>query len=89
MSNIIIKEVKTNEDLMDFIKFPMNLYKGNPNYVPSLINDEKEIWDKNENPALAYSECQQFLALKNGEIVDQMIGATTKAKIEEKLNSLL
>ncbi len=72
MSNIIIKEVKTNEDLMDFIKFPMNLYKGNPNYVPSLINDEKEIWDKNENPALAYSECQQFLALKNGKIVGRI-----------------
>lgn len=30
-----------------------------------------------------------ILFLKNGEIVDQMIGATTKAKLEEKLNSLL
>lgn len=30
-----------------------------------------------------------ILFFKNGEIVDQMIGATTKAKIEEKLNSLL
>ena len=30
-----------------------------------------------------------ILFFKNGEIVDQMIGATTKAKLEEKLNSLL
>lgn len=30
-----------------------------------------------------------ILFFKNGEIVDQMIGTTTKAKLEEKLNSLL
>lgn len=30
-----------------------------------------------------------ILFFKNGEIVDQMIGSTTKAKLEEKLNSLL
>ncbi|MCT7910157.1 thioredoxin [Arcobacter lacus] len=30
-----------------------------------------------------------ILFFKNGEIVDQLIGATSKAKLEEKLNSLL
>ncbi|MCT7583609.1 thioredoxin [Aliarcobacter butzleri] len=30
-----------------------------------------------------------ILFFKNGEIVDQIIGTTTKAKLEEKLNSLL
>ncbi|MCT7615976.1 thioredoxin [Aliarcobacter butzleri] len=30
-----------------------------------------------------------ILFFKNGEIVGQMIGTTTKAKLEEKLNSLL
>ncbi|MCT7604404.1 thioredoxin [Aliarcobacter butzleri] len=30
-----------------------------------------------------------ILFFKNGEVVDQMIGTTTKAKLEEKLNSLL
>ncbi|MCT7912405.1 thioredoxin [Arcobacter lacus] len=30
-----------------------------------------------------------ILFFKNGEIVDQLIGATSKAKLEEKLNGLL
>ncbi len=72
MSNIIIKEVRTNKDLMDFVKFPMKLYKDNPYFVPPLINDEKNIWNANENPALQYSEAKQFLALKNNEVVGRV-----------------
>lgn len=72
MSNIIIKEVITNKDLMDFVKFPMKLYKDNPYFVPPLINDEKNIWNANENPALQYSEAKQFLALKNNEVVGRV-----------------
>ncbi len=72
MFNIIIKEVRTNKDLMDFVKFPMKLYKDNPYFVPPLINDEKNIWNANENPALQYSEAKQFLALKNNEVVGRV-----------------
>ena len=42
----------------------MNLYKNNQNYVPSLIKDEKNIWNKEEKSPLAYSEAKQFLAYK-------------------------
>lgn len=72
MANIIIKEVQTEKDLMNFIKFPMELYRNNPNYVPPLINDEKNIWNAKENPALAYSEAKQFLAYKNEKIVGRI-----------------
>lgn len=68
MSVINVVEVKTEDDLMKFIKFPMDLYKHNQNYVPSLISDEKEIWDPKQNPALKYSEAKQFLAYKDGKI---------------------
>lgn len=72
MTDIIIKEVKTPQDLNDFIRFPMELYKNNKNYVPSLINDEKEIWDSKENAALQYSEAKQYLALKDGKTVGRI-----------------
>jgi len=57
---------------MKFIKFPMELYKNNPNYVPPLINEEKNIWKKEENPALSYSVAKQFLAYKNDKIVGRI-----------------
>lgn len=72
MAEISVIEVKTSKDLMHFIKFPMELYKNNENYVPSLINEEKNIWNPAENPALSYSEAKQFLAYKNGKIAGRI-----------------
>lgn len=72
MENVIIKQVVTENDLTNFIKFPMELYKNNPNFVPPLINEEKNIWNKDENPALLYSVAKQFLAYKNNKIVGRI-----------------
>ena len=72
MSDIKVKQVLNSSDLELFIKFPMELYKGNPYYVPPLINEEKSIWVKEENPALRYSEAVQFLAYKGENIVGRI-----------------
>ena len=72
MSDIKVKQVLNSSDLELFIKFPMDLYKGNPYYVPPLINEEKSIWMKEENPALQYSEAAQFLAYKGENIVGRI-----------------
>lgn len=72
MKNIIVKQVVTQNDLTDFIKFPMDFYKNNPNYVPPLINEEKNIWKKEENPALQYSVAKQFLAYKDGKVAGRI-----------------
>ena len=84
MGNIDIKQVTTEKELMYFIKFPMNLYQDNPNYVPPLINEEKNIWNAIENPALNYSEAKQFLAFKNGKIVGR-IAVLINRKEEKEL----
>ncbi|AQX11150.1 GTP cyclohydrolase [Elizabethkingia meningoseptica] len=72
MSEISLKKVINDKMLMDFIQFPMTLYKNNPNFVPPLINDEKQIWDPKENPALAYSEAELYLAYKDNQIVGRI-----------------
>ena len=72
MFDIKVKQVLNSSDLELFIKFPMELYKGNSCYVPPLINEEKSIWVKEENPALQYSEAAQFLAYKGENIVGRI-----------------
>jgi len=72
MSEISVIEVKNSEQLKQFVRFPMDLYKNNPYYVPSLINDEIKIWSPKENPALQYSEAKQFLAYKNNKVVGRI-----------------
>src|SRR5690606_5391731 len=72
MSEIGVVEVKSGKELMEFIRFPMELYKNNKNYVPSLIKGEKENWDYRENPALNYSSTKKFLAKKDGKTVGRI-----------------
>lgn len=84
MSQIVLTEVKSPADLLKFIKFPMELYQGNPYYVPPLIKEEQNIWDPKENPALAYSEVKQFLAFKGGKIVGR-IAVLINHKEEEEV----
>ncbi len=84
MGNIDIKQVVTEKDQMDFIKFPLDLYKNNPNYVPPLINEERNIWKKEQNPALDYSEARQFLVLKNNKIAGR-IAVLINRKEEKEL----
>ncbi len=72
MSKVSVLEVRTRDDLKKFVKFPMELYKGNPYYVPSFINDEINIWNPAENPALQYSESKQYIAYKDHKIVGRI-----------------
>ena len=84
MGKIVIKEVKNPGELKEFIMFPARLYKDNPNYVPSLIKDEADIWDPKENPALSYSEAKQFLAYKDGKTAGR-IAVMINHKEEQEL----
>jgi len=72
MSEISVIEVKSADQLKQFVKFPMDLYKNNPYYVPSFVNEEINIWNPAENPALEYSEARQFLAYKDGQIAGRI-----------------
>ncbi|HEX7868817.1 MAG TPA: GTP cyclohydrolase, partial [Chryseobacterium sp.] len=85
MSKVSIFEVKTPEDLKQFVKFPMDLYKNNPYYVPSFIKDELNVWNPKENPALSYSEAKQFLAKKDDKIVGR-IAVIINHKEEKELD---
>ncbi|WP_223606805.1 GNAT family N-acetyltransferase [Chryseobacterium sp. OSA05B] len=72
MSAVSVIEVKNQSELKQFVRFPMDLYKNNPYYVPSFIKDEFKIWDAKENPALHYSKSKQFLALKDNKVVGRI-----------------
>ncbi|GIZ10519.1 GTP cyclohydrolase [Flavobacterium sp. UMI-01] len=69
---ITIKEAKTKKELTDYIKFPFALYKNNPYWVPPIIADELETFDKTKNPAFENAEAYFYLAYKNNEIVGRI-----------------
>ena len=81
---IEVKEVKNKKDLDAFVKFPMKLYKDNPYYVPSIINDEKESLNKDLNPIFKEAEASYFLAYKGNEIVGRIAAIINWKEVKEQ-----
>jgi len=70
--SIRIKKVQSKHDLEAFIKFPMDLYKDNMNYVPPFINEEKETLDVSKNPVFKDAEAHYFIAEKDNKVVGRV-----------------
>ncbi|WP_258103512.1 hypothetical protein [Marinoscillum sp. MHG1-6] len=84
--SITVEEVLSKKDLKAFIKFPFGLYKGNPYYVPPVLDFEISTLSKDKNPAFDHSDAVYFLAKKDGEIVGRIAGIILNAELEaEKL----
>jgi hypothetical protein len=69
---IEIIEVENSRQLNEFIMFPFRLYKDEPNWVPPLISERKEFFDKNKNPFYRGARTKLFLAAKDGETVGRI-----------------
>lgn len=68
---IEVRPVRTRKEKKQFLRFPLELYKGNEYFVPVLYCDEKKIFDKN----YFYYEtarAEYFLAYRNGETVGRI-----------------
>jgi GNAT superfamily N-acetyltransferase len=68
MSDIKIKKVVSKKDQKKFIKFPWEVYKDYPNWVPPLIMEMKEKLDKKHNPFFEHAEMELFLAFDGDEL---------------------
>ena len=69
---ITIKEAITKKEMTQFVKFPFFLYKDNKYWVPPIIADELESFDRTKNPAFESAEAYFYLAYKNNEIVGRI-----------------
>jgi len=69
---ITIVEATTKKQIRDYVKFPFALYKNHPYWVPPLISDELETFDKTKNPAFENAEAYFYLAYKENKIVGRI-----------------
>lgn len=81
---ITIQELTTKRELKSFVKFPFKLYNNNPYWVPPIINEELETFDKTKNPVFQHAEARFFVALKNNEIVGRVAAIINFTEINEQ-----
>ena len=70
--SVTIKTVASQRDLRTFVKFPLELYKGCPHYVPGIFADEMATLDPFRNPMGKYAKSRLFLAYKDGKVVGRV-----------------
>ena len=81
---ITIKEAVTKSELTDYIKFPFTLYKNNKYWVPPIIADELETFDKTKNPAFENAEAYFYIAYKNNEIVGRIAAIINWGEVNDQ-----
>lgn len=69
---ITIKEAVSAKELRAFVTFPFKLYKGSKYWVPPIIRQELETFNKDKNPIFKDAEAKFFLAYKDNEIVGRI-----------------
>ena len=81
---ITIQEAKTKKELTDYIKFPFSLYKNNKYWVPPIIADELETFDKTKNPAFENAEAYFYIAYKGNEIVGRIAAIINWSEVNDQ-----
>jgi ribosomal protein S18 acetylase RimI-like enzyme len=68
---ITIQEVKTNKDLKAFLRFPWEIYQGDPYWVPPLLK-EYAFHFSPQNPFLHHAEICPYVAVQDGSLVGRI-----------------
>jgi GNAT superfamily N-acetyltransferase len=67
-----IKELVNRREMEQFIRFPYQLYRSEPNWVPPLIADQRHLFDRNRHPFFEHSSAAFFLAYNGEKIVGRI-----------------
>lgn len=81
---IEIRQIEpTRSNLKKFTRFGIDLYRGNPYFVPPLITDDVNTLDPGHNPAFDFCEAAYFMAYDNGRPVGR-IAAIINRQVNER-----
>ncbi|OGP53306.1 MAG: hypothetical protein A2Y65_04990 [Deltaproteobacteria bacterium RBG_13_52_11] len=69
--SIVIKEVKTKDDLKTFLHMPWEIYRGDPYWVPPLLKEYAFLFSS-QNPFLHHAQIVPYVATKDGSVVGRM-----------------
>jgi len=68
MSDLTIKPVASRRQRREFLRFPWKLYRNDPNWVPPLRGEHKELVGYRYHPFYERNSIQTFLAHRRGEV---------------------
>lgn len=67
--SLLIEAVTDKKGLLELVRFPFTLYRGDPCWVPPLIEERRDFLTPAKNPFFEHARCQLFLARRGTEVV--------------------
>ncbi len=71
---LTILPVETVEERRAFIRFPWEVYKGDPYWVPPLLSEREEFLDPAKHPFHQHANVRCFTARRDGQVVGTIAG---------------
>ncbi len=84
-----IRELTSSSEVRSFIDFEFTLMQDNPYWVPPLVREELEVFDRNKNPAFNYADARLFMAYKEGEPVGRVAAIVNRFEVNQQEKSKL
>ncbi len=84
--DVFVKEVLTNNELLDFVHFPDYLYRRNAYYIPPLKKQQLYILSRDKNPAFLHCRARYWLAFSGNKVVGR-IAAIINQRYNEEQNT--
>jgi len=78
MADIIIREAVTKKELHDFIFVPEKIHKNEPDWLPPIYMDDKELFNKKKNKSYKYADAILLVAYKDDMPVGRIMGIINK-----------
>lgn len=74
MTDVRIEKVSSKQAMRRFVKFPYQVYRGDPNWVPPMLSDVRAKLNPRKNPFFDHAEVELFLAYR-GDVLAGRIAA--------------
>lgn len=82
MSDLTVRPVHTRREKQLFLEFPWELYHGDPNWVPPLRDNQKEMVNYKANPFYERNVIQTFLAYRGDKVCGRIAGILNRGHNE-------
>lgn len=83
MSDIVVQPVLSRRQRSEFLRFPWQLYRNDPNWVPPLLGNQKELLNFTHHPFYETNEIQTFVAYRRGEVCGRIAAVVNYGHIEK------
>jgi GNAT superfamily N-acetyltransferase len=79
MNQLVVKPVNSWWDRRAFLNYPWELYRGDPNWIPPLRDNQKELLNYKRHPFYNEAEIQTFLARRGNQVVGRIAAIVNHA----------